>query len=384
MRTQMKWTVLSIVMALLLIVLFGCGAASLEGEWVAADGYAPYGYPDEVFFFGDNKCAVDGWSGVYELKDGTLILSVMGEVLTFEYAKPDKSTMTLDDGRGKVAYVPASQAAKTTPAIEAASSDNTAASEVTPTENPEELRQQKIAEDVAHVQTMLEPFDLAGDVKGALVCIIEQIGLLEVTWQDEDFPSLEERKLKYMEDYRTQVLKDAKNAYEGDGYEAALSVLYDSLKLLSPDDENIQTAIEYYKGYGPVKLTDLEYFQSIDYMQVIVKDTVMDNTNHEHTDALAMTDSSTGERGLVYSIQGKYRTFSGVIFNSLKTRDSSGKFTLRIYGDDTLLFTSQTQTSGTFPEEFSVDVTGVSLLKLVFDSSGNWIAPYMSNAVLAP
>lgn len=86
-------------------LLAGCGGSSkLLGEWVAADGYAMSGFPDEMELFDDGTCIVDGFNGSFTTQDGRLKISALWSAMSFDY-KVSGNKLTLDDGYDTVDYV---------------------------------------------------------------------------------------------------------------------------------------------------------------------------------------------------------------------------------------------------------------------------------------
>ena len=66
-----------------------------------------------------------------------------------------------------------------------------------------------------------------------------------------------------------------------------------------------------------------------------------------------------------YILDGKYRTIAGRVGMNYDTRANVGKDTyVRIYGDGNLLWESGRVTRGFIPQDFQVDISGVSRMKL--------------------
>ena len=66
-----------------------------------------------------------------------------------------------------------------------------------------------------------------------------------------------------------------------------------------------------------------------------------------------------------YILDGKYRTIAGRVVMNYDTRANVGKDTyVRIYGDGNLLWESGRVTRGFVPQDFQVDISGVSRMKL--------------------
>jgi hypothetical protein len=98
-------TVLAVMLVLILclVPLTACGAA-LSGSWQAEEGTAPYGFPDEVEFFSNGTCAVDGMSGEYTCEKGRVNISVMGGAYTYDYSMSGGS-LTLSNDADTANYI---------------------------------------------------------------------------------------------------------------------------------------------------------------------------------------------------------------------------------------------------------------------------------------
>lgn len=117
-----------------------------------------------------------------------------------------------------------------------------------------------------------------------------------------------------------------------------------------------------------VSFADLDYFNSNmtnGFMGTTAS--VKDNTGTVHTDAFKLSSKNSVNSGhwCEYLINGEYSRISGTAFISYDQRNIySSNSVLRIYGDDKLLYTSDYFTSGSVPQSFSVDLTGVDKLKV--------------------
>ena len=377
MCAKMKSTLLCILVVLLLTALLGCAAAP-KGAWVAADGYAPSGFPDELAFIDKDLCAVDGMSAMYKLKDGKLMFSAMGQIFTYKYDKPDKATMTLSDGGETVAYVPegtktssAAFGAEAAPAVEAALAATAAPTEEPePTPSPEELKQQAYDGEVAALRAKLTEYNAAGDAEGAMQYLTEQLKRLKITYPDVTAdPELEPLRQSCAAAYKSDALSRADAAMTASGYQAALDILNAAVPYLDPEDKDIQKAIKYYKAFGPVYLADLDYFTREEDGFKLCTDSVQDNLGNEHEKVLGNSDGG-GYNGpeftsQTYVLDGRYTSFSGCCylrFNARSHEKLQAKYLF--YGDDQLLYETDSIAAGTMPIEFTLDITGVNLLRI--------------------
>lgn len=83
---------------------------------------------------------------------------------------------------------------------------------------------------------------------------------------------------------------------------------------------------------------------------------------HEHVVAVEPKENRPTTQS--YLIDGKYCAFSGAIYLAFESRSSHAKSVISVYGDDTLLDTSPEITTGVRVIPFSIDVGGVTVLKI--------------------
>lgn len=115
-----------------------------------------------------------------------------------------------------------------------------------------------------------------------------------------------------------------------------------------------------HQGETPaVWLKDLDYFTGEPFY---VWENEQDNVGGTYTYAFGGKDTTN-----VYLINGQYSKMTGTLFQAYEYRSYTRMdTTLSIYGDGELLF-SGTVTGGVKPMDFSVDLTGVLELKVVWD-----------------
>lgn len=137
------------------------------------------------------------------------------------------------------------------------------------------------------------------------------------------------------------------------------------------DPEYFSTMVKYSneRGYSPVDISELDFCNGSSAMGglQILKGQVTDNYGNTYSGALAGTDADV-KNWVIYDIDGcGYKTISGrVILNSEYRDVQSGDTYMRIYKDDSsqAVYTSKLVTKGMVPEDFSVDISGVSKLKI--------------------
>ena len=97
---------------------------------------------------------------------------------------------------------------------------------------------------------------------------------------------------------------------------------------------------------------------------LVYLDSAKDNFGTTYKSAIA-GGTSEMENADEYILDGKYRSIAGRVVMNYDTRANVGKDTyVRIYGDGNLLWESGRVTRGFVPEDFQVDITGVSRMKL--------------------
>ena len=97
---------------------------------------------------------------------------------------------------------------------------------------------------------------------------------------------------------------------------------------------------------------------------LVYMDSARDNFGTSYKSAIA-GGTSEMENADEYILDGKYRTIAGRVVMNYDTRANVGKDTyVRIYGDGNLLWESGRVTRGFVPQDFQVDISGVSRMKL--------------------
>lgn len=190
----------------------------------------------------------------------------------------------------------------------------------------------------------------------------------------------------YLEDIGQQ----AETEFGGDkDYDAAISVLRASIAEIDTADDliaEIEQLIDKYKEYVPVALASLEYTQKASYIAIgdVIGDDARD-VNGTAYDASTVihpvrytlgggSPSTDDESYVLYNLNFKYSTFSGVLYrpySSLSCDFEWSSPTVKVYGDDVLLYEAPDITQDTYdPINFEIDVTGVRNLKIVMN--GVW------------
>ena len=117
-----------------------------------------------------------------------------------------------------------------------------------------------------------------------------------------------------------------------------------------------------------IYLSDLEWFNaSSNSGGFMYYDSVHDNFGTTYANGIGGTDG-WGQSFQEYRLDGAYSELRGrVVLNyDVRTQESDDVY-LWIYGDNNLLFQSQIITAGCEPQDFAVDLSGISTLRVVIE-----------------
>lgn len=185
----------------------------------------------------------------------------------------------------------------------------------------------------------------------------------------------------------TSYLENAKNlANEAFGnnkdYVSAINVLKDLSSEVYADTNvvaSINSIIAEYNEYIPIELMSLDYTQKGVYIDIgdIVNDKDVNGNQYDSNKIICASGgslnsqyaSSDDEAYVLYNLNLNYTTLSGLIYRPYSSLSCDYEWTpatVRIYGDDILIYESPGITQETYDTiEFTVDVTGVRNLKIV-------------------
>lgn len=110
-----------------------------------------------------------------------------------------------------------------------------------------------------------------------------------------------------------------------------------------------------------VWLKDMDYFVGTGGFHV--QDTLKDNLGNHHTNVIY------GNFKRTYVLNDQYSRITGSLFMDYEHRSYSTDGTLKIYGDEELLYEASVS-KGIEPINFSVDLSGILQLRIEFDGSG--------------
>lgn len=217
----------------------------------------------------------------------------------------------------------------------------------------------------------LKKYESTGDYAGAIKYCNEE---LKAFSNDID---IVEKLNTYIREYRNNVLNTAETKFGSSGYEAAIEVLNDALKIL-PDDEQINAAIEKYSTYAPISVAKLEYFSGGDFG---LGNNKKDNLGTTHDNVVYPIGKAWGNAYVIntYKLNKQYSKLSGVWFQYYDNRTSNMpwsdyKSRLEIYGDGKLLYSGE-MGPGIEPININLDISNVNELKIDY-YAGEQDGPY--------
>ncbi len=123
----------------------------------------------------------------------------------------------------------------------------------------------------------------------------------------------------------------------------------------------------------------------LDYCKFGVFNNVTDNLGKKYDAGILLRTTNGFPNGhgtglIDYSLDGKYDTFCCTFFIAEKNKNTPSKFKLNIYGDDILVYSTETISGGDLPVEVNTNITDVYKLTLEFvydfnvdGSSGDYI-----------
>lgn len=217
--------------------------------------------------------------------------------------------------------------------------------------------------------TEAETFAAAQDYANALTTIQ---GAIDEVGSDAELEAL---LLRYTDQYKDYALVQAGSIFNNEGYEAAVQFLREVQKLIVSDSE-LSAAIAEYESHKPVSLDTLEIWQHGTFTcGPYTHETVTDNYGNTYDSFYTGSSGGWGggswENYNVYKIDGEYSVFSGTFCMKKQYNSYDTKSYLYVYGDDALLDKLEI-TGGDAPLEFSINISGVSLLKIQPESGGGY------------
>ena len=158
--------------------------------------------------------------------------------------------------------------------------------------------------------------------------------------------------------YRSASIDRAKKYYDAKEYSKAASTIKAVKDVLGDEDQELNELYKEYHSYAGVYLDEMDVFYKTGGLYTNYE--LEDNTGGIHKHACILR---TGEAQ--YLLNGMYSSMDGVLAVGDDSKSTQENVYYEIYGDDTLLYTSETFTGGVLPQNFSINVSGVNILKIV-------------------
>lgn len=166
---------------------------------------------------------------------------------------------------------------------------------------------------------------------------------------------------KYAEPLVEKTLATAKEYADEREYEKAVNIISTVQKVY--DCNELQAAIETYTSYLPIRLVDCYVVTE----SGVFGTDAIDAFGTERTESLVMTTNSISGGNIVYNLDGRYINLSGeMVHGEGGFFDASVQ--IKIYLDDSLVYTSAEIAITTQPIPFSLDVTGGKLLRIEIEN----------------
>ena len=196
-------------------------------------------------------------------------------------------------------------------------------------------------------------------------------------YNDFGFESISKRLNSLEDDFVSYSLASAENDAADKNYEAASAVVQQAIEVVGDGNERLNSAYEDYRSHLPIYIVDMNYMSCVN--GVKTQGTLKDNVGNLYHNGLFMCRDISfigdkgwyGEGSADYYIQGKYESFSGTVAVPSGNESTKCSAYFEVYGDGELLYTSPVMEKTSFPEEFSIDITGVKILKIAYPESND-------------
>lgn len=218
--------------------------------------------------------------------------------------------------------------------------------------------------------SQLEQYESESNYKDAILYINDNFSDFST---DEDILN---KKNLYVTKYREDVLSEAKNALETNGYKEAVQILQDALEVLNNDTQISNKIIEY-REYEPVPLKNLKATASNDGYEF--SSSMSDPRGETNVDVLHL------ESYVEFYAGKQYSKFTATIdpAEHFKTSDYAG-VQLKIHADNVVVYKSPTITYKTDNLSVSVDIANAKYLKfeLVYVGGTQYSEHWNADAIL--
>lgn len=189
------------------------------------------------------------------------------------------------------------------------------------------------------------------------------------------FESLKTRLNGLEDEFVQYSLSKAEENAADNNYEAASAVIQQAIDMIGEENENLNSAYNEYRSHLPIYITDMEYMSCVN--RIETQEKLKDNIGNTYHNGLFMARDISflgdkgwyGEGSADYYLNGKYAIFSGTVAVPTKNENNTRSSYFEVYGDGKLLYTSPVMEKNSFPENFSINITGVQVLKISYPES---------------
>lgn len=167
---------------------------------------------------------------------------------------------------------------------------------------------------------------------------------------------------------KNTALSEAESAFSTEGYQKSITIIETAISFCG-ENEELTNALNKYKAYVPVNIVDIDPSETSRNNKVEKGETGVDNTNQTHKKNLYAFHRlySQDDAYAVYPLMGKYDTLTFEAYRSNYDTSTDESITIKIFGDNTEL-QSIVIDKGFNPNQYSIDISGVQKLKIVFES----------------
>lgn len=188
-------------------------------------------------------------------------------------------------------------------------------------------------------------------------------------------PRLEAALEDYQGVFVQAAIEESEKAFqEQKNYEAAFSIINNAVALL-PGNQDLQNKKTDLTERMPIFISDLDYFDMSGNISINRFSEMKDNFENKYSSNISF-QGWFDAKYVEYLLNYKYSTFTGVVALPYEKRDSSYGAYFKILGDGILLFESERVTRGSRPQEFSLDISGIEILRVEYEGTDVTAALY--------
>lgn len=186
-----------------------------------------------------------------------------------------------------------------------------------------------------------------------------------------------DKKTEIEEEYVKSIVAQGDKLLKEKGYAEAQDVVKEALVVL-PSNQLLLNKMAEYNQYQPVDLFALDYFNACyaDY-EVYGPYEGKDNEGNTRWNSYSLSHYDSSNAWVVYKLDGNYDFLKGTFYLDYEYRTTDKEMAFYVYGDDKLLYKG-TITGGEVPKDFSIQITGVKMLKISCHTdlwTGAWSMP---------